>query len=93
MKPTKLPYENLVKVINELLANAKQKVKRTINNTMVVTYWHIGQYIVEYEQGGEERAEYGTQILKQLSEDLTKEFGSGFSYRNLKLIRQFYITF
>ena len=65
MKPTKLPYENLVKVINELLANAKQKVKRTINNTMVVTYWHIGQYIVEYEQGGEERAEYGTQILKQ----------------------------
>lgn len=60
---------------------------------MVSTYWHIGEYIVEYEQGGKERAEYGTQLLKRLSEDLTTEFGSGCSYRNLKLIRQFYITF
>lgn len=93
MKPTKPPYENLVKGINELLANAKQKVEKTVNSTMVSTYWHIGEYIVEYEQGGKERAEYGTQLLKRLSEDLTKEFGSGYSYRNLKLIRQFYITF
>ena len=64
MKPTKQPYENLVKGINELLANAKQQVERTVNSTMISTYWHIGEYIVEYEQGGKDRAEYGTQLLK-----------------------------
>jgi len=93
MKPTKPPYNNLVQGINELLANAKQQVEKTVNSTMVSTYWHIGEYIVEYEQGGKERAEYGTQLLKRLSEDLTKSFGSGFSYRNLRNIKQFYLTF
>jgi predicted nuclease of restriction endonuclease-like (RecB) superfamily len=93
MKPTKPLYNNLVEGINELLANGKHQVEKTVNSTMVSTYWHIGEYIVEYEQGGKERAEYGTQLLKRLSEDLTKSFGSGFSYRNLKLIRQFYLTF
>ena len=93
MKPTKPPYNNLVQGINELLANAKQQVEKTVNNTMVSTYWHIGEYIVEYEQGGKERAEYGTQLLKRLSEDLTKSFGSGFSWRNLYNMTEFYKQF
>tara|TARA_R110002050_G_scaffold109799_4_gene221512 strand:- start:9309 stop:10409 length:1101 start_codon:yes stop_codon:yes gene_type:complete len=93
MKPTKPPYNNLVQGINELLANAKQKVEKTINSTMVSTYWHIGEYIVEYEQNGNERAEYGTQLLKHLSEDLTKSFGSGFSWRNLYNMTEFYKKF
>ncbi len=93
MKPTKPPYNNLVQGINELLANAKQKVEKTVNSTMVSTYWHIGEYIVEYEQGGKERAEYGTRLLKRLSEDLTKSFGSGFSWRNLYNMTVFYNQF
>ncbi len=60
---------------------------------MVITNWNIGRYIVEFEQDGKERAEYGTQLLKRLSEDLTKVYGRGFSYRNLSLMKQFYPEF
>ncbi len=92
-KPNIQQYENLVSGISKLLSDAKNNIASTVNTTMVVTNWHIGQYIVEYEQGGKERAEYGTQLLKRLSEDLTKVFGRGFSLRNLKLIRKFYLTY
>ena len=54
--------------------------------------WCVG-YIVEFEQRGDERAEYGMQVLKQLAERLTAEFGSGFSLTNLKLMRQFYVLY
>ena len=60
---------------------------------MVNTYWQIGRRIVEEEQGGAERADYGKQILKQLSAALTEEFGKGFSVQNLYYFRQFYLTF
>jgi len=92
-KPKIQQYDNLVSGISQLLSDAKNNIARTVNTTMVVTNWHIGQYIVEYEQGGKERAEYGTQLLKRLSEDLTKVFGRGYSYRNLRLIKQFYLEF
>ncbi len=60
---------------------------------MVMAYWRIGKRIVEEEQLGEKRAEYGAFLIKQLSERLTKEFGKGFSIVNIKNFRQFYLTF
>ncbi len=86
-------YKGLISTIETLLLDAKSKVVKTVNQTMVFTYWQIGKYIVEYEQKGKERADYGTELLKRLSEDLTKFFGRGYSYRNMKLIRKFYLTF
>lgn len=79
--------------VAELLQNARQQVLRTVNSTMTMTYFEIGRIIVEEEQNGKDRAEYGKQLLKGLSQQLTKEFGKGFSIRNLEQIRQFYITF
>ncbi|MES2544792.1 MAG: PDDEXK nuclease domain-containing protein [Bacteroidota bacterium] len=74
----------------ELLQNSSQQVLRTVNSTMVCAYFEIGRVIVEEEQNGKDRAEYGKQILKGLSQDLTKEFGKGFSVENLDRMRKFY---
>ena len=76
--------------IADLLKIAKQKVVRAVNQTMVYTYYEIGRMIVEDEQQGKERAEYGKQVLKELSEQLTDDFGKGFSVDNLQNMRQFY---
>ncbi len=83
----------LFQQVVELLQNARQQVLRTVNSTMVCTYFEIGRMIVEEEQSGKDRAEYGKQILKGLSEQLTNEFGKGFSVRNLEFIRKFYLTY
>ena len=77
----------------ELLQNARHQVLRTVNSTMVCTYFEIGRIIVEEEQNGKDRAEYGKQLLKGLSQQLTEEFGKGFSIRNLEQIRQFYLIY
>ena len=66
---------------------------RHVNTALVTTYWLIGRRIVEYEQKGKERAEYGEQLLKKLSADLTSRFGKGFTERNLWHMRQFYISY
>jgi predicted nuclease of restriction endonuclease-like (RecB) superfamily len=79
--------------IAEILKNARSKVVQTVNKTMVYTYFEIGRTIVEEEQKGKERAEYGKQIIKELSQRLTREFGKGFSTTNLKQMRQFYLTY
>ncbi len=79
--------------IAELLINARNKVIQTVNKTMVYTYFEIGHIIVEEEQKGQERAEYGKKILKELSQKLLKNFGKGFSETNLKQMRQFYLTY
>jgi hypothetical protein len=79
--------------VAELLQNARQQVLRTVNSTMVYTYFEIGKRIVEEEQNGKDRAEYGKQLLKGLSKQLTNEFGKGFSLRNLEQIRKFYIIY
>lgn len=76
--------------ISEILKSARSKVVQTVNTTMVETYFEIGRLIVEEEQNGNERAEYGKQILKELSDKLTKEFGKGFSEDNLSNMRKFY---
>ncbi len=82
-------YNKVVKLLKE----AKYSVIRTINRTMVYTYFEIGRIIVEEEQKGKSRAEYGKGLLKGLSERLTKEFGKGFSVDNLENMRRFYLTY
>ncbi len=82
-------YERIV----ELLKQARNSVVRTINKTMVYTYYEIGRIIVEEEQKGKSRAEYGKQLIRELSKRLTSEFGKGFSVTNLKQMRQFYLTY
>ena len=79
--------------VAELLQNARQQVLRTVNSTMTFTYFEIGRMIVEEEQNGKERAEYGKQVLKGLSEQLTNEFGKGYSVRNLEQIRRFFLIY
>lgn len=84
---------NLFQQVAVLLKNAQQQVLRTVNSTMVFTYFEIGRMIVEEEQNGKERADYGKQVLKGLSVQLTKEFGKGFSLSNLEQIRKFYMIY
>jgi len=79
--------------ISDLLKEARKSVVRTINKTMVLTYFEIGQIIVEEEQKGKSKAEYGKKVLKGLSKRLTKEFGKGFSVDNLENMRRFYLTY
>lgn len=76
-----------------LLRNAQTSAYRAVNFTMVEAYWNIGRMIVEEEQQGQERAEYGALLIRNLSVRLTDEFGKGFTETNLKYFRQFYITF
>src|SRR6266516_5696471 len=86
-------YGGLIGGIAGLLEAARRTAARTINAIMTVTYWEIGRRIVEFEQGGEKRAEYGADLLETLAADLTRRFGRGFSRQNLQYMRQFYVAF
>ncbi len=79
--------------IRTIVQSAKNKVYTAVNTTMIEAYWLIGKRIVEEEQQGEKRAIYGQALLKNLSVQLSEEFGRGFSIANLKNFRQFYRTF
>ena len=85
--------KELFQQVVDLLQQARQQVLRTVNSTMVLTYFEIGRIIVEEEQKGKERADYGKQLLKGLSEQLNSEFGKGFSVVNLESMRKFYIIY
>lgn len=82
-----------IQEIKQILAQARQKTYQAINSAMVEAYWNIGKKIVEEEQQGKERAAYGKEIIKTISLELCAEFGKGFSERNIKKYRQFYLTF
>lgn len=84
---------NYINEIKKILKNARQKAYTAVNSAMVEAYWKIGRRIVEEEQSGRERAEYGKEIVKNLSKELTEEFGKGFGERNIRNIRQFYVLF
>jgi len=86
-------YKGLLNQISATYSIGRQKAVMAVNTNMVATYWEIGQYIVEFEQGGKVKAEYGTGLLEKLSKDLTLEHGKGFSLSNLKRMRQFYTTY
>lgn len=84
---------NYIAEIKEILALARQNAYRAINTAMVEAYWLVGKRIVEEEQQGKNRANYGQEVIKTLSEELKDEFGKGFSTTNLKNFRKFYHTF
>jgi len=86
-------YGALIGDIAELLTTARHTAARTINALMTATYWEIGRRIVEHEQSGAERAEYGEELLTRLSADLRARFGRGFSRFNLGRFRAFYLAF
>ena len=79
--------------ISNLLKEARKSIVSNINTTMTKTYFLIGKRIVEEEQNGNERAEYGENLIKNLSKRLTEEFGKGFSKRNLWQMKQFYLAY
>lgn len=79
--------------IKEIILQARQRVYRMVNSNLLDTYWQVGRLIVEDEQGGSARAEYGKAVLKDLAEQLTEEFGKGFDYTNLTNMRKFYLAF
>ena len=83
----------LIEEIRSLLLQARGQLQQTVNSVMVQTYWNVGRIIVENEQQGKARAEYGTQQLEQLSEALTREFGKGFDTTNLRNMRRFYLVY
>lgn len=85
--------KNLYSKIAELIQSARKNVARTVNQTMVYTYYEIGRMIVEDEQRGKERAQYGKKVLKELSGRLTVDFGKGFSVQNLENMRKFYLLY
>ena len=91
--PENIQNTNLFQQVIDLLQNAREQVLHTVNSTMTHTYFEIGRMIVEEEQSGKERAEYGKQILKGLSGQLTKEFGKGFSVDNLQNMRRLYLIY
>ncbi len=92
MKKTVVPqdYSQLIADLASLIEQGRRFAARSVNMALVVTYWLIGRRIVEYEQKGKKRAEYGKALLEQLATDLSHRYGKGFSERNLELMRQFY---
>ena len=85
--------KDIYEEIHDLLYKARENIVSNINSTMTKTYFLIGKRIVEEEQNGNKRAEYGKNLIKILSEKLTKEFGKGFSQRNLEQMRTFYVRY
>jgi hypothetical protein len=86
-------YGALVVGIAELLEDARRSAARVVNRILTATYWDVGRRIVEFEQGGEERAEYGEALVRRLAGALSARFGRGFSLTNLKQVRKFYLLF
>src|ERR1041384_2384874 len=85
--------ERLYKRVARILEKARSQVARTINTAMVHAYWHVGREIVEVEQAGRKRADYGHEVIEQLSARLVAAYGRGFSVRNLWSMRQFFLAF
>lgn len=93
MLKSKQTYQGLILSISEKLVNSREKVVAAVNHEMVIAYWHIGKYIVDYEQSGSEKSLYGSQLLQNLSKDLSLELGKGFSRSNLNYMRQLFLVF
>jgi predicted nuclease of restriction endonuclease-like (RecB) superfamily len=83
----------IVEKISGMLTEARRHIVQSVNHTMVLTYFEIGKMIIEKEQDGNVRADYGKQLIKTLSIKLTQDFGKGFSQRNLEQMRQFYLVY
>ena len=86
-------YDAMLDRVVGLIDEARRTSARTVNALMTATYWLIGRHIVEFEQQGKTRAEYGEELLQRVAGDLTARFGRGFSYPNVNKFRQFYVAF
>ena len=86
-------YQSFIADIKTIIADGRDSTYRAANAAMIMTYWGIGKRIVEQEQNGEHRAEYGKHLISMLSDELVKEYGKGFSEKNLRYFRKFYIMF
>lgn len=93
MKIESRKYKVLIHDIGSILEQSRLNAVKLINYELVKAYWEIGRHIVNYEQHGNERAEYGTSMLSGLSKDLTEKYGKGFGRRNLSDMRRFYLIF
>ena len=92
-KPLTTLSPQLFDRVRDILALARDHAARTVNTTQVVTNWLIGREIVEAQQSGKRRADYGTELLRELAANLTREFGRGYSVDNLEAFRQFYLSY
>ena len=86
-------YNALLQNVGNALTQGRSRAAAAVNAAMVQTYWEIGRQIVEYEQKGNERAEYGTELLKRLSRDLTERYGKGFGKSNIFAMRRFFLLY
>jgi len=93
MKPSKNKYSELLDNIGSTLQKARENAIKAINTELVKANWEIGRHIVEFEQHGKEKADYGSSLLTSLAKDLKTRFGKGFSKSNIYLCRQFYIKY
>lgn len=85
--------QNVILDVKAIISQARKVTVQTVNSAMVVAYWLIGKRIVEEQQQGQDTTKYGEQVLKKLSKNLVSDFGNGFSYANLRNMRQFYRTY
>ncbi|MBQ4376668.1 MAG: DUF1016 family protein [Bacteroidales bacterium] len=85
--------KSLVNDVRQIIEQGRKQAYATVGKTLLITYWHIGRRIVEEEQKGVQRAEYGTQLIETLSNQLQREYGGGYSRRNLAYYRDFYLKF
>ena len=86
-------YDSLITNIGSILEKGRQQTYRAVNEILVKTYWEIGRQIVEYEQKGKEKAEYGSSLLNNLSKDLKEKYSKGFSRSNLQYMRLLYLKY
>jgi hypothetical protein len=86
-------YDAVLTEVAALLEAARRTAARSVNAVMTATYWQIGRRLVEVEQQGQDRAEYGERLVERLSQDLTARFGRGFGRRNLFQMRAFYVAY
>lgn len=93
MRVVKTKYETLLAAIGLTIETARQNAVKAINTELVKANWEIGRHIVEFEQQGKERAEYGSDLLTRLSKDLAQQYGKGFGRRNILDMRRFYLAF
>ena len=86
-------YQSVITDIKNIINTGQQEAYGAASKAMVMTYWNVGKRIVEQEQAGKEHAQYGKKLLAALSDELTKEYGNGYSERNLRYFRKFYQYF
>ena len=93
LEPAKPGLDGLLRELRKFITESRRQVLRAVDVVQVRTCWGVGRHIVEFEQGGAARAEYGAKLLPRRAENLTEEFGRGFDERNLRYMRLFFLAF